>query len=267
MIEPNPNPPDGPVEVLIITYAKDWDWLVYALRCCRKFLSGFQGVTVACPNADMAKFNTLLHQFDVRLYGYDEVPGKGMLQHFVKMAEADLFLPSTTKYFLTLDADAMFHTSSRPEHFFWMDKPYWIVRTWDSLTTDDPRNPGAKCISDCYQWRSVTAAQLGFDPELYTMCVNSQAMPLSMLKHYREHLQSVHKKPFKKYMLEGRNEFPQTRVDFNALGAFAYKFHRDEFTWFDIEKGPFPQDRKKVYWSHGGLNPEIVTEIEGFLAK
>jgi len=267
MTDPNPNPIDGPVEILIVTYAKDWDWLVYAMRCARKFLSGFQGITIAHPKTDEERFKTLLHQFDVRLHGYNEVTGKGMLQHFVKMAEADLFLPPSTKYFLTLDADAMFHTHSRPEHFFWQDKPYWIVRTWDSLMSEDPRNPGSKCVSDCYQWRSVTEAQLGFDPELFTMCVNSQAMPISMLKHYREHIESVHKKSFFKYMLEGRNSFPQTRVDFNALGAFAYKFHRDEFHWFDIEKGPFPADRKKVYWSHGGLNPGIVAEIEGFLAK
>jgi hypothetical protein len=188
-----------------------------------------------------------------------------MLGHMVKMAQADLFLPSSTQYFLTLDSDAMFHTPSKPEHFFWNDKPYWIIRTWESLTSEDPQNPGTKCVSDCYQWKSVTSSQLGFDPEMYTMCVNSQVIPVSMLRHYRQHLESVHGKGFSDYMLEGRNEFPQTRVDFNALGAFAYKFHRDEFHWFDIEKGPFPKDRKKVFWSHGGLNSEIVTEIEGFI--
>jgi hypothetical protein len=265
MTDPNPNPVDGPTEVLIISYEKDFDWLVYALRCARKYLTGFQGITVAHPVHQTKRFLPLLDQFDVRLHGYEEKPGKGMLGHFVKMAEADLFLPPSTKYFVTLDSDAMFKCATTPEHFFWNDKPYWIVRSWESLISEDPKNPGSKCVSDCYQWRPITAAQLGFDPELYTMCVNSQAMPLSMLKPYREHIEGVHGQSFSDYMLSGRNEFPQTRVDFNALGAYAYRFRRELFHWFDIEKGPFPADRKKVFWSHSGLSPKIIEEIETFL--
>lgn len=267
MTDPNPNPLDGPTEVLVISYSKDFPWLVYALKCATKFLHGFQGITVAHPQHESALFEPLRHQFDIRLHAYDEPAGKGMLMHQVKMAEADLFLPASTKYFLTLDSDCMFHTHSRPEHFAWNDKPYWIVRTWESLIKEDPKNPGSRSISDCYQWLPVTQAQLGFYPALYTMCVNSQLMPLSMLAPYRAHLESVHHKPFRQYMLEGENSFPQSRTDFNALGAYAHRFHKDKFHWFDIDAGPFPEDRKRAYHSHSGLREELRMEIEGFLSR
>lgn len=265
MTDPNPNKLDGPTEILIISHAKDFEWLVYALRCLKKYFTGQQGITVAHPNKDKAQFLTLLDQFDVRLYGYNEVPGKGHIQHMEVMASADLFMPHGTKYMLTTDSDGMFKMASTPEHYAWNDKPYWIARSWESLTTEDPHNPGTKVVSDNLQWQPVTEAQLGFPPELFTMCMNIQLIPLDLLKHYRTHIEKTHHKSFHDYMVEGRNEFPPTRVDFNALGAFFYKFHRDRFHWFRVENPPYPVDRKKSYWSWGGITPEIRSEMDGFL--
>lgn len=265
MTDPNPNKLDGPTEVLIISCARDFDWLVLALKCASKYLHGFQGITVAHPNQEAERFRPLLDQFAIRLHGYNEVPGKGHIQHMAVMASADLFLPAGTRYVLTTDSDGMMHTPSTPEHFAWDDKPHWIIRSWDSLITEDPRNPGSKVISDNMQWRGPTAAQLGFDPPVFSMCMNIQLMPLDLLASYRNHIESVQGKNFHQYMIEGRNEFPPNRMDFTALGAFFYQFHRARFRWFDVSNPPYPKDRKKAYWSWGGITPEIRAEIEDFL--
>lgn len=265
MTDANPNKLDGPTEVLIISYSKDFQWLVLALRCALKHLSGFKGITVAHPNHEASLFSTLRDQFDVKLCGYDEVPGKGHVNHMAMMASADTFLTRDTKYFLTTDSDGMFHTPSAPENFAWQDKPYWIIRSWDSLISEDPHHPGNKVISDNMQWRGPTAAQLGFDPPVFSMCMNVQLMPLDLLASYRKHIESVHGKNFLTYMVEGRNEFPPDRMDFTALGAFFYKYHHDRFHWFDTSAPPYPKDRKKAYWSWGGITPDIRAEIEGFL--
>lgn len=268
MTDPNPNKLDGPTEILITTYAtptvrpggatvSDFDWLVLALKCLNRNFTGQQGITIAHPRHESQKFRTLLDQFKVRLYPYDEVAGKGHIQHMAIMASADTFLPHGTKYVLTTDADGMMKMPSTPEHYAWNDKPYWITRTWESI---DPRMPGG----DNRQWQPVTDEQLGFASELFTMCMNIQLIPLDLLPHYRAHLEKVHHMAFLDYMLAGRNEFPPTRVDFNALGAFFHKFHRDRFHWFDAGTPPYPVDRKQSYWSHGGITPEIQAEIDGF---
>lgn len=259
MTDPNPNKLNGPTEILIISHAKDFDWLVYTLKCLQKYFTGQQGITVAHPNKDRAQFVTLKDQFDVRLYGYNEVPGKGHIQHMAVMASADTFLPKSTKYMLTTDSDGMMKMPTTPEHYAWNDKPYWITRTWESI---DPAMPGG----DNRQWQPVTDEQLGFSSDLFTMALNIQLIPLDLLPHYRAHIEKTHHKAFFDYMLEGRNEFPPTRVDFNALGAYFYRFHRDRFHWFDAGAPPYPVDRKQSYWSHGGITPEIRSEIEGFLA-
>lgn len=270
MTDPNPNKLDGPTQILITTYAtptirpggalvSDFDWLVYALKCLVKYFRGQQGITIAHPRHESDKFNTLLGEFPVSLFAYDEVPGKGHIQHMEIMASADLFLPAGTKYVLTTDADSMFRMPATPEHYAWNDKPYWITRTWESL---DPRFPGG----DNRQWQPVTDAQLGFASELFTMTMNIQLMPLDLLPHYRAHIQNVHGMAFHDYMVAGRNEFPPTRVDFNALGAYFHKFHRDRFTWFDAGAPPYPVDRKLSWWSHSGITDSIRAELEGILA-
>jgi hypothetical protein len=263
--EPNPNPVDGPVEILIVTYNKDLPWLYYCLRSIRRHCTGFQGVTVAHPNHEASLFAPLVPKFDVRLHGYDEVEGKGMLQHMVKLASPDQFLPAATKYVLTCDADCIFRMPTTPEHYFANDKPYYIFRSWASLTTEHPYSPGSKIVSDCHQWKGPTDRQVGFDTTIFGMCMNTVVFPMDFFPRYRAHVSAVHHRPFDEFMLDGQNTFPQSNMDFTAMGAYAHRFMHDRWHWYDVEKPPYPVDRKKAYHSHSGLGPAIREEIEGFL--
>lgn len=264
-MERNANPVDGPVEILIVTYAKDLPWLEYALAALRKHCSGFQGITVAYPIHEAAQFQTLLVKHDCRGYAYQEIPGKGMLQHMAIMAMADTFLPQATKYVMHLDADCIYHTPTTPEDYFLNDKPVYLVRTWDSLSTEDPKNPGSKVISDCAQWKGPTDFQLGFNTEMYTMCRHPTVLPMKFYSLYRTHLISLHRQPLLNFFTSGRNEFPQDRMDWTAMGAFAWHRMRDVFHWIDIGIHSPPRDRQKTYWSHGGISLEVRQELEGFL--
>lgn len=264
-MERNATPVDGPVEIFIVTYHKDFEWLSWCLTLIRKYCKGFQGITLAVPAAERKMFEPLAKRHDVRLFTYDEVPGKGMLQHMVIMAEADKIVPASTKYVMHLDADCMYHTPTTPEDYFLNDKPVYLVRTWDSLSTEDPRNPGSKVVSDCEQWRAPTDFQLGFPSPWYTMCRHPTILPMQFYHMYRNHVTAVHRKPFTAFMLEGRNAFPQDRMDWTAMGAFAKAFLPDSFTWVDIGVVAPPKDRQKTYWSHGGILPPIAIELNSFL--
>lgn len=278
-MQPNGNQVDGPVEIVIVTYGtptfrpasrvvvSDLDWLHYALKSIRRFCTGFQGVTVVHPNHEQAMFAPLEQQYGVRLKGFDEVPGKGMIQHMAMMANADSLVPSGTKYVLLTDSDYVFRLPTTPEDYFCHDKPYYLVRSWESLTTEDVRNPGSKVVSDCAQWRGPTDAQIGFPSDVYSMCMNCAAFPIDFFKTYRAHIESIHGKPFMDYMLEGRNEHPATRMDWTAMGAFAYRHMHDRFTWCDVVNQPYPADRRLGFWSHGGISDQIRQQIELTLSR
>lgn len=276
MTDPNPNPVDGPTELMIVTFGtptqrctglvvSDLDWLKLSLQTIRKHCQGFQGVTVVHPRHESKMFKPLIAEFGVRLHAFDEQPGKGFLGHEIQMGSADKIVPPGTKYVLHSDSDCLFRMRTTPEHYFAKDKPYYIVRSWESLTTEDPNNPGSKVVSDCEIWRLPTDEQLGFATEVYAMCMNTCVFPIDFYAKYRAHIESVHRRPFEQYMLEGVNSHPCSRMDFTTMGAFAYHKMRDRFTWFHVEKGGYPADRKLAMWSHKGIDDEAKKYFNQFM--
>lgn len=261
----NEKPVEG-VEILIVTHAKDFDWLVYALRCARKHLSGFQGITVAFPRQELERFKLLLDQFEVRLHPYDEVAGKGFLQHESKMGEADRIVPAGTRYVMHMDADCNFKITTTPQDYFFQDKPVYLYRTWESLSSPDPRDPARKVVSDCIMWKGPTEAQLGYVSDVYTMTRHPTVFPMDFYPLYRAHIEQHHRMGFEQYFLAGnKNSHPQDRMDFTAMGQFAWTYMRDRFHWINVETEEYPADRLRAYWSHGGISPTIAGEIENFL--
>lgn len=262
----DPVPVPGPVHILIVTYEKDLPWLHYCLRSIEKFTKGFQGTTIAFPRHSEEAFRKTTEGFDVELFPYNETKGKGFVQHEAMMGKADLICPGSA-YVLHMDSDCIFTTPTGPEHYFTAGLPQYLYRSYESLSEEDPLRPGSKVISDCVQWLKPTEAQLGFKvPHAYTMCRHPTVFPGTFYPAYRAHIEKVHGKRFMDYFMEGRNEFPQDRMDFTAMGAFAFYRMKAAFRWIDICREPYPKDRMKAFWSHGGITPEIRRELESLLS-
>lgn len=277
MIERNRPMPEVACELLITTYGtprmrvsgkvvSEIDWLKYNIRSIRKWLSGFQGVTIAHPNHETHLFKPLAEQFDCRLYGYDEVSGKGFVQHQAVMALADTFLPKATTHVLHVDADCCFKMQTTPMDFFVDDKPVYLWRTYDSLSKSDPRNPGAKVVSDCVMWKEPTEWQLGMKVNEYTMTRLPTILPIEFYAPYRAHIEKVHGKPFLQFHLDAKNDHPSQTMDFTSYGAWAFHFMHHKFKWFDCETEEYPIDRLQQYWGHGGINPEIAQQLEDLIS-
>lgn len=271
----------GICEMLIVTYGlptkrvsglvvSDFDWLKWCLRCIRKHCTGFAGITVAFPDRDAKLFSEISKEHAQAKSGiplkakmYTEQDGVGMIQHMGILATPDKLTPKTTTHVLHVDADYMFKEAVTPEDYFCGDKPIYVTRSWESLT-----DKKSGVVSDCLQWRIPTETQLGFVSEVYAMCRFPFGFPLSFYPMYREHIEKVHGQRFIDYMTSGRNSFPQNRMDFTAMGAFAYHKAPELFSWIDVSGGNHlaPKDKIKGFWSHGGITPEIQKEIESYLA-
>lgn len=265
----NSKPVDGPVEILIVSYWRDFPWLDRALQCIDRHASGFLGLTVVFPVRDAEAFQQNVRpvsKIRMRTETFPEVEGKGFLHHEAMMACADALVPVEAKFVLHMDSDSMMKMSNTPEDYFLHDKPIYLWRTWESLASPDSRNPTKKVVSDCAQWRLPTEAQLGYPSDAYTMNRHPTVLPVGFYKPYREHIERVHGRDFFSYMLAGeKNAYPQDRMDFTAYGQFAFTFMRDQFHWINLTTEEYPADRMKSFWSHGGLLPEIRAEIEAFL--
>lgn len=277
MIEQNRPMPEVACEGLIVTYGtptmrvsgkvvSELDWLDYSLRSWFKWCKGFQGLTIAHPNHEMHLFVPFAKKYDIRLHGYDEVKGKGFVQHQAMLALADTFLPSATTHVLSFDADCIWKMETTPMDYFHNDKPIYKVRPYESLISVDPKNPNSPIISDCYQWKIPTERQLGFKTEIYSMLCHPTILPIGFYPKYRAQVESVHKKSLLQFHLDGQNAFPQNVMDWTAMGAFAYAKMHNEFTWFNCETEEYPQDRLISFWSHGSTTPEIKAQMEKLIA-
>lgn len=270
-------------EIFIVTYGQptkrpsnlivsDFDWLTWCLRAIRRHCTGFTGITLAIPDRDAALLQPIAAEhaqsksgIPLKIKMFSEPPGKGFLMHEIVMASAEQFVPKDTEFVLHVDADVIFKEPITPVEYVHGNKPVYVVRSYESLA--EVRN-GQKVVSDCIQWLEPTKLQLGFDPVIYSMCRHPTAFPISFYEPYRKHIEGVHGKPFMEYMLSGRGSHPANRMDFTAMGAWAFKLMHDSFDWIDISAGNHlaPRDKQACFWSHGGLTPTIETEIKSFLA-
>lgn len=273
---------EGICEILIVTYGlptkrvsglvvSDFDWLKWCLRCIRRHCTGFAGITVCFPNRDADRFAEISNEhakaksgIPLRIQMYTEREGKGHIQHMAQMAGADQLVPRATTHVLHVDADVMFKEPITPDEYFHGDKPVYVVRSWKSLSS-----PDGKVVSDCIQWKEPTDWQLGFDSDIYSMCRHPSGFPIEFYPAYREHIEKIHGKPFWAYMMDGeiKDGWRPNRMDFTAMGAFAWAKMHDRFDWVDISEGNHlaPRDKQQCYWSHSPITPEIQQDIEGFL--
>jgi len=263
-------------EILIVTHAKDFPWLQWNLRALRRHAVGFTGITVAIPNRDAEALQPIANEhggakggIPLRIKMYKEVPGKGMIQHMAIMAGADELLKREIEKFgiqfvMHLDSDCIVKELITPDSYIRNNKPDYVWRTYDSLAEV---KDGQKVVSDCAQWKAPTEVQLGFEIKEFTMCRHPSVFPVSFYKPYRDHIEAVHKMPFIDYMLSGKNSFPQDKMDFTAMGAWAYKNMHKQFTWLDVSDGNHlaPVDLFRVFWSHQPVSQAIQDEIKSFL--
>lgn len=256
------------MEILIVTYLKDLPFLQYNLRGMARFARGFQACTIVVPNHELTVFEndpalkTARDQipFPVRVCGYDELPGKGMLHHLVQKMRADEWCPHAS-HILHLDADCLFWEPATPADFLDADgRPEILAERYR-----DVRNPVRLCW-----WQNVQRA-IGDVPEYETMVRHPHVYQRDLYRYARSLIRRHTLKFWDDYILDGRNEFPQTFAEFPLLGHLALRDDAESYSLrlYDWKKDaldaglpadtPFQylykpgRDKVVECWSHGGI--------------
>lgn len=252
--------------ILIVTYAKDIEFFKSCAKSIALYAKGFDWVKVVVPSADRERFLHVAEPCNIRVEGFDEEPDKGFLSHMRMKCYADHHFPDADWIF-HLDADCVFARESTPQDWIWEDRALLPFRFYsDYLKT--PIVPGEEANfmgftgrrvdfeRGQYFWKWATDFALGVDSTVETM----QWMPLVHRREVygamRAQIAARHGITFDEYILQCRNEFPQTFCEFNALGtvahlAFAgsYRWHQKKAERDDPHVGHVIQT-----WSHGGLD-------------
>jgi hypothetical protein len=230
-------------DILIRTYYKDLAWLAYALRAIRRYCTGFSKVIVVTPRSSRERLDWLGLRGGVTVTCLDY--RDDYLGQQVTKLTADLF--SDADYICHIDSDCIFSRATTPEDLMIDGRPVVLMTPYENL---DPHTP----------WRSLTEKVLQQEVAMEFMRTPPYTFPRWIYSAFRQHVADIHGVSHEEYVLRQPH---RGFSEINALGAYAYIYHRDRFVW--RYAGPSPDSPCRVFWSWAGIDDAASEEIERIL--
>lgn len=233
-------------DILIVSCAKHFPWLRFALLSCKKFAKGFRQVKVLVPEEDLSAITPLLTEMSqidgisIKVQCYDDWPGKGFLRHEHVIMSSDEF--TDADFVCHIDSDCMFTEPVTPEDYFVNGKPVLVHASFHWLVTSQQANLS--------MWQVAVEKAVGWVPTQETMRLHPAVHYRKTYQKTRECIEAHTKMSCADYVRSGLNEFPQSVAEFPTLGAVAWKFFHDDYHWLDQEKGEWPYQKLTQWWSH-----------------
>jgi hypothetical protein len=81
--------------------------------------------------------------------------------------------------------------------------------------------------------------------------------PISVYSEVRSHMETVHKTPFREWVLAQENSFPMGFAEFPTLSGYAYKMRPEKYSFINIGNGCEPPNKMLQGWSKKGIHQQI----------
>lgn len=212
------------VEILVVTFSRDFPYLPWLFRSIAKFCKGFV-VRVLVPTPDYAQADAFIQRYlldkgiEASVQSYDEWPNLGFLHHMAQIMRADEWCPAAD-FIAHMDADCIFTAPVTPETYIKDGKPYMRYEYFSKLGS---RHPGAAA------WQAPTQACLPFLVTKETMRCHPGVFHRGLYAEARRQMEIKTKESWEDYIKKQRNEFPQTFCEFNTLGNVALHCFPDKY--------------------------------------
>lgn len=242
-------------EILIVSCAKHFNHLQYALRSIQKFARGFSACRIVIPRVDMGKFDDMVlafppdfkNGFPIIVDGFDEWPDKGMVHHMHIIMHSDQYCPDAD-FVLHFDSDCVFTELVTPEDYFFNCKPVLMYADFGWLCTQVQGN--------LIMWQEAALNAIGPPIEIETMRRHPAVHYRELYPLARDAMEKHTGKGVVEFMMERRNTFPQDFCEYVTLGNVAHRTMRDKYHWIDQRTQGFPPSKLNQSWSHADPSPE-----------
>jgi hypothetical protein len=265
------------VGLLCNTYGGDLPWFEKLAKSYSKFATGWEWFKVVVPNESLDDFKLICDPLGIFVSGFDEWPGKGFNHHQAMQCMGDLHFREADAV-THIDADCVFASPTDASEYFIDGRPLAPFIDFERLLTrpidhDEMMTfmgfTGKKADFTRGQllWKFAAEFALGFQVPRSTMVWMPITHIVEVYGKLRRTIAAHHGKPFDHYVIEQRNEFPQTFCEFESLGGVAYKFFEPAYHWWNIHDAGHPFAGKVVQsWSHGGFDKphQYGAEVGGF---
>lgn len=230
--------------IFIRTYHRDAEFLGYLLASLERFARGFD-IIIHCDTADRKVIEPVVRGRG-RLVTSEPTIANGYKFQMVAKLSADLFCDHDLIAFC--DSDQCAHSPFTPEHYQKNGKPEILLTSFDELGASVP-------------WRPATEAALGERVEFEAMRSLRLQYRRETLRDFRAWMVQRHRMPLERFI-----ERTPNFSEFCALGAWAYKYRRDDYAWLNTATDPLPFFALRQFFSGNGVTPEIRAEINRYLA-
>ena len=233
-------------EILIVTYAKHFNYLLYCLRSINKYARNFARCTVIVPHTDVSKMADMIEAWNLpvplEVASFLEWPGKGFLHHMYIICCTDNWLPHADRI-MHIDADCFFTAPVTPADYCDdKDRPIMV------------HAPFEWCIAqqgNLADWQIAVERALGWKPVHEHMRRHPIMYNRDVYRVVRSMVEQHTGQSFESFAQNQRNEFPQTFAEFPTIGEVAWVRFHDDYAWRDQSKGEYPEGNKLDFcWSH-----------------
>lgn len=230
--------------IFIRSYAKDFQWLHYCLRCIRKNIRGFREVVIHVDEDDREAIKSVDTSSCIVRSDWKPQCSNGYLDQQIAKIYADTYCEG--EYIWYVDSDRMIHIQTSPDDLCIDGKPAMLYQPYSTIG------------HDAAVWRKPTSDFVGAGVTHEFM----RRLPV----YHRSHLCGVRNFCKQKHGVDVGRYVARlgTFSEFNAIGAWIYHLSgtRDKYTWIDSSKPGFPQERMVGFHSWSGISREAKKRLD-----
>lgn len=279
LLEPNLHDPEYTMSAVLRTFHGDVHFVPFCIESVKKNAPFLSELVVVVVENDGPLFRNMVERhmidspFPIRLHIEKELMPGDMQQKYSKIT-ADTYVNPASKFILHIDSDVIILEHLRYSHIFRFGKPllplryYTPVKQPGDSTSYTSFERASLPTTLCWQWGTTFA--LGKEsggPIAHEYSVfNTHVYPIGVYKALRDHLEAVHEMSFLDFMRTRSGKCTREKVvrfqslirngtslqdvedaqvmfsDFNAIGAFLWKFMRNTVSWVAVD--PLGRDRE-----------------------
>lgn len=242
-------------EIVMVSHRPDLPWLKYSLQLILKYWSPTPKVIVRLDE----DCRGVVEQWSlpVEFYYVKPWPDGYTFQMYTKMTADDF---TQAELIILWDSDVMLMGPANLGWMYWDDRPIIEYQEWGEAATNSEKI-----------WRGPTSVMMGLDLNREYMCGVPFIYWRETFSKCRNQIARTHRRSFYDCIYSAvpfsASTFmthPMKLADFEALGLTAATFEPDRYIF--RHNRDRPKDWPfKLYWSHGGLTPEIQAELDAAL--
>ena len=232
---------------MVRSYYRDLRWLELCLRSIATHCRGFRRTILVVPASSRARLDHLGLAGDLTVTCSDFADDY-LGQQVTKLTADQL---TDAELICHVDSDCVFRRPTTPADLLVGRRPYVLLEPYERL---DPHVP----------WKALTERFLGGTVEHEFMRTPPYTFPRWIYAALRAHALETQGVPLEEYVVAQPH---RGFSEFNALGSFAYRFHREEFMWIDPLVDEPPEPPCRAFWSRTGPSAEQLREIAELLGE